>query len=57
MQKKKPNPEMIDKENPEWTKAAFKVAVPLSGLPKSTQKVLSNRGKRSPQKSPKGVSQ
>lgn len=43
---------MIDEENPEWTKAEFENAVPLSGLPKSMQKVLSNRGKRGPQKSP-----
>jgi hypothetical protein len=32
-----------DKEKPEWTKADFKRAVPLSGLPKSFQKVISTR--------------
>jgi uncharacterized protein (DUF4415 family) len=41
-----------DKENPEWNDSDFSRAVPLSGLPKSMQKVLSNRGKRGPQKTP-----
>jgi uncharacterized protein (DUF4415 family) len=51
MAKKRPNPEMTDDDNPEWTKEDFKRAVPLSGLPKSVQKVISAR-KRGPQKSP-----
>lgn len=42
---------MLEKENPEWTEADFKQAVPLSALPTSVQKVLSAR-KRGPQKTP-----
>ena len=34
---KKPDPEMIDNENPEWTDEMFEKAVPLSGLPKELQ--------------------
>ena len=51
MKKKLPNPEMIDKTNPEWTDADFRRAVPFSALPKGLQKSLSSR-KRGPQKSP-----
>lgn len=51
MRKKRPNPEMIDDENPEWTKETFKRAVPFTGLPKDLQKLLSGR-KRGPQKAP-----
>jgi uncharacterized protein (DUF4415 family) len=47
--KKRLNSEMI--ENPEWTKADFARAVPLSALPKNVQKVISAR-KRGPQKIP-----
>ena len=44
--KKRPNPELIDDENPEWTDEDFKRAVPFSGLPKSLQaKLLSLRGR------------
>lgn len=49
--KRKPNPEMIDKENPEWTKAVFARAVPFSKLPKSLQTKLGSRT-RGPQKTP-----
>ena len=49
MKRKRPNPEMIDEENPQWTKEDFKRAVPLSALPKAVQKSISTRG---PQKSP-----
>jgi len=49
--KKRRSPEMLEKENPEWTEADFKQAVPLSALPTSVQKVLSAR-KREPQKTP-----
>lgn len=38
--KKKPNPELIDDENPEWTEESFKSAVSFSELPKSLQKKL-----------------
>jgi uncharacterized protein (DUF4415 family) len=49
--KRKPNPEMIDTENPEWTEAVFARAVPFSKLPKSLQAKLSSRT-RGPQKTP-----
>ncbi len=49
--KKRRNPEMVDKENPEWTEADFERAIPHSALPKAMQKVVSAR-KRGPQKTP-----
>jgi uncharacterized protein (DUF4415 family) len=49
--KKRQDPELLEKENPEWMEADFKQAVPLSALPKSVQKVISAR-KRGPQKTP-----
>lgn len=48
--KKRPNPEMIDDENPEWTDEDFKRAVPFSNLPQSLQTKL--RAVRGPQKEP-----
>ena len=39
----KPNPELIDDENPEWTGADFKRAVPFSALPESLQAKLRGR--------------
>jgi len=38
---RKPNPELIDDENPEWTDEMFARAVPFSGLPIEMQKLLS----------------
>jgi hypothetical protein len=38
---RKPNPELIDDENPEWTEEDFAKAVPFSGLPPELQKLLS----------------
>ena len=38
---KRPNPELIDDENPEWTDEDFAKAVPFSGLPAELQKLLS----------------
>ncbi len=38
---KRPNPELIDDENPEWTEEDFAKAVPFSGLPLEMQKLLS----------------
>jgi uncharacterized protein (DUF4415 family) len=49
--KKRQNPEPIENENPEWTEADFKRAVPLSALRDGVQKAISAR-KRGPQKSP-----
>ena len=42
---KKPNPELIDKENPEWTDEMFKQSVRFSGLPDSLQAKLRGRPK------------
>ena len=36
----KPNPELIDDENPEWTDEDFKKAVAFSALPESLQATL-----------------
>ncbi len=47
----KPNPELIDEENPEWTEEDFKRAKRFSELPASLQTILSSR-KRGPQKAP-----
>ena len=38
---KKPNPELIDDENPEWTDEDFAKSVPFSGLPPEMQALLS----------------
>ena len=37
---KKPNPELIDAENPEWTDEMFKHAVRFDALPESLQAKL-----------------
>jgi len=42
---KKPNPELIDDENPEWTSAMIKQAVPFDALPASLQAKLRGRPK------------
>ncbi|MEN9480025.1 MAG: hypothetical protein RLZZ298_1420 [Pseudomonadota bacterium] len=42
---KKPNPELIDEENPEWTEADVNRAVRFSGLPESLQTKLRGRPK------------
>jgi hypothetical protein len=39
---KKPNPELIDDENPEWTEEDFAKSVPFSGLPIELQKLISS---------------
>jgi uncharacterized protein (DUF4415 family) len=49
--KKRQNPEMIDKENPEWAVTDFQRSVSLSALSKGVQKAISMR-KRGPQKTP-----
>ncbi len=50
---KKPNPEMIDAENPEWTQEDFDRAISFSKLPESLQeKLRSLKKQRGPQKSP-----
>lgn len=42
---KKPNPELIDDENPEWTDEMLKQSVRFSGLPDSLQAKLRGRPK------------
>ena len=42
---KRPNPESIDDENPEWTDEEVKRAVPFAGLPASLQAKLRGRPK------------
>jgi len=52
---KRPNPELIDAENPEWSDADFKRARPADEmLPESIQAKLGIR-RRGPQKSPTKV--
>ena len=50
---KKPNPELIDNDNPEWTAQDIKTAKPFSGLPATLHAKLGGRG---PQKIPTKVS-
>jgi uncharacterized protein (DUF4415 family) len=40
--KPKPDPELIDDENPEWTGQDFERSVPFSGLPPDLQKTLAS---------------
>jgi uncharacterized protein (DUF4415 family) len=40
MRARKVNPELIDKDNPEWTAADFARAIPFAALPKAEQKML-----------------
>lgn len=42
---KKPNPELIDAENPEWTDEMFKQSVCFEALPQSLQTKLRGRPK------------
>ena len=48
---KKPNPELIDGENPEWTDEMFKHSVRFDSLSESLQAKLKNPP-RGPQKAP-----
>ena len=48
---KRPNPELIDDENPELTEEWFARAIPFSGLPESLQAKL-KRIPRGPQRAP-----
>ncbi|MBF0425893.1 MAG: BrnA antitoxin family protein [Magnetococcales bacterium] len=43
--RKKPNPELIDEENPEWTDEMFKQSVRFDALPGSLQAKLRGRPK------------
>ena len=48
---KKPNPTLIDGDNPEWTEAMFKQSVRLNDLPLGLRTKLA-RPPRGPQKTP-----
>lgn len=50
---KKPNPELMDQDNPQWTAQDIKTAMPFSSLPATLQAKL---GRRGPQKAPPKVS-
>jgi hypothetical protein len=39
---KRPNPELIDEEDPEWTEEDFAKAVPFAGFPVELQNLLSS---------------
>ena len=52
----KPNPELIDDDNPEWTTEDFNSAVPFSALPESLQTTLRSLKGRGKQQSPTKVS-
>jgi uncharacterized protein (DUF4415 family) len=55
--KKKPDPEMIDKENPAWTDAMFAKARPASEVfpDLAAHSEKRKRGQRGPQKKPRKV--
>ena len=48
---KKPNPTLIDSDNPEWTEAMFKQSVRVNDLPLGLRTKLA-RPPRGPQKTP-----
>jgi uncharacterized protein (DUF4415 family) len=50
--KKKPNPELIDEENPEWTDEMFKQSLRLDALPPTLQVKLRGRPKAAVTKEP-----
>jgi hypothetical protein len=52
---KRPNPELIDTENPEWTEEDFAIALPLSGLPVELQKLLSSSQRKQEAAIPRSV--
>lgn len=47
-ERKQPNPELIDADNPEWTDADVQNAMPFSGLPKALQAKLGTIGRGRP---------
>jgi len=44
----KPDPELLDEENPEWTDETFASAVPFSALPAEVQELLKSPKKIAP---------
>jgi len=49
---KKPDPELSDDENPEWTEEMFAKAVPFSALPPALQAMLSESKQVKPDPEP-----
>ena len=49
---KRPNPELIDDDNPEWTDADTQNAVPFGGLPPALQAKLRGRPRAALTKEP-----
>jgi len=47
-----PNPELIDKTNPEWTDEMFRAAKRIDQLPAELQGKLRSQGKMGSQKAP-----
>jgi hypothetical protein len=54
---KRPNPELIDAENPEWTEEDFANAIPFSGLPVELQNLLSSAKPEREETTSRSVSQ
>jgi len=54
---KRPNPERIDSENPEWSEEDFAGAVPLSGLPVELQALLSSAKQEKKEPAPRSARQ
>jgi hypothetical protein len=54
---KRPNPELIDQENPEWTEEDFAKAVPFSGLPAELQNLLSSSKQQREEPDPRSTRQ
>ena len=52
----KPNPELIDDDNPKWTEDDFKRAFPFSALPEPLQSTLLGAKGRGKQQSPTKIS-
>ena len=54
---KRPNPELIDQENPEWTEEDFAKAVSFSGLPAELQNLLLSSKKEAEEITPRSTRQ
>jgi hypothetical protein len=53
----RPNPALIDAENPEWTEEDFAEAVPLSALPAELQTLLPSPKRLAPDAEPTSARQ
>jgi hypothetical protein len=54
---KRPNPELIDDENAEWTEEDFAKAVPFSGLSAELQNLLSSHKREREEADSQSISQ